>query len=282
MGPSGRKTSTNQAGCSLAGEVEMATNTVRIGAVGDLHYGRDSRDTLKPLFQAVQDARPDVMLLLGDLTDYGTIEEAQALTRELVAGIKVPTLAVLGNHDYESNAMEGVRHIFREGGITILDGDSCEVKGIGFAGVKGFGGGFGRGALGPWGEETVKRFVNEAVQEALKLESALARLRTSVRIVLLHYAPIADTVVGEPLEIYPYLGSSRLAEPLGRLSVTAIFHGHAHRGAPEGRTVTGTPVYNVALPLLTKLSPEQPLKILEVDVASTEAAQLPLPQPTTR
>jgi Icc-related predicted phosphoesterase len=154
------------------------------------------------------------------------------------------------------------------------------VMGVGFAGVKGFCGGFGRGALGPWGEEAVKRFVHEAVQEALKLESALARLRTTVRIVMLHYAPIAATVVGEPPEIYPYLGSSRLEEPLGRLDVSAIFHGHAHRGTPEGRTAAGTPVYNVALPLLTRLSPEHPLKILEVKVS--ERADQPLPQPTTR
>jgi Icc-related predicted phosphoesterase len=243
----------------------MARNTVRIGAVGDLHYGRDSRDTLKPLFQAVQDARPDVMLLLGDLTDYGTIEEAQALTRELVAAIKVPTLAVLGNHDYESNAMEGVRHTFREGGIPILDGDTCEVKGIGFAGVKGFGGGFGRGALGPWGEETVKRFVNEAVQEALKLESALARLRTPQRIAVLHYSPIEATVEGEPREIYPYLGSSRLEEPLTRYPVDAVFHGHAHHGSPEGRTMGNVPVYNVSIGLLRRLYPNQPpFRILEL------------------
>jgi Icc-related predicted phosphoesterase len=260
----------------------MTTQSVRIGAVGDLHYGRDSRDTLKPLFQAVQDTRPDVMLLLGDLTDYGTVDEAQALTRELVAGIKVPMLAVLGNHDFESNAMDGVRAALREGGITVLDGDSCEVLGVGFAGVKGFGGGFGRGALGPWGEEAVKRFVNEAVQEALKLESALARLRTSVRIVLLHYAPIAATVAGEPAEIFPYLGSSRLEEPLSRLGVTAIFHGHAHRGTLEGRTAAGTPVYNVSLPLLSRLFPEQPLKIIEVNVTPREQADVRLPQPTTR
>ena len=241
---------------------------VRIGAIGDLHYGRESRAVLKLVLQAVEDSRPDVLLLLGDLTDYGTLEEAQSLTRELVAGIKVPMLAVLGNHDCESGEMDKVRDALREGGITVLDGDSCEVKGVGFAGVKGFCGGFGRGALGPWGEEVVKRFVHEAVQEALKLESALARLRTSVRIVLLHYAPVAGTVMGEPLEIYPFLGSSRLEEPLSRLGVTAIFHGHAHKGAPEGRTTAGAPVYNVSLPLMMRLFPEQPLRILEVQVAN--------------
>ena len=244
--------------------------TVRIGAVGDLHYGRESRGTLQPMFQAIEQARPDVMLLLGDLTDYGTVDEAQALTRELVNNIKAPMLAVLGNHDYEANAMDGVRATLRESGITVLDGDSCEVKGVGFAGVKGFCGGFGRGALGPWGEDIVKRFVHEAVQETLKLESALARLRTTVRIVMLHYAPIVDTVVGEPPEIYPYLGSSRLEEPLGRLGVTAIFHGHAHKGAPEGRTSSGVPVYNVSLPLLARLSPTQPIRILDVSVGSAD------------
>jgi len=244
--------------------------TLRIGAVGDLHYGRESRDTLKHVFAAVEHERADVLLLLGDLTDYGTVEEAQALTRELRANIKAPILAVLGNHDFEGGSSDAIRAALREGGITVLDGDSCDVKGVGFAGVKGFCGGFGRGTLGPWGEDVIKRFVNEAVQEALKLESALARLRMPTRIVLLHYAPIVDTVVGEPPEIYAFMGSSRLEEPLGRLGVTAIFHGHAHKGQPEGRTATGTPVYNVSLPLMTRLTPECPIKILEVGVESAD------------
>ena len=174
--------------------------------------------------------------------------------------------AVLGNHDFEGGAADAIRATLREGGITVLDGDSCEVKGVGFAGIKGFCGGFGRGALGPWGEDIVKGFVNEAVQEALKLESALARLRTPARIVLLHYAPIVDTVVGEPPEIFPWMGSSRLEEPLGRLGDTAIFHGHAHKGQAEGRTASGTPVYNVSLPLMARLTPERPIRIFEVDV----------------
>jgi Icc-related predicted phosphoesterase len=241
--------------------------TIRIGAVGDLHYGRESRDTLKQVFQTIDRERPDLMLLLGDLTDYGTVEEAQGLARELRTNVSVPTLAVLGNHDFEGGVSDAIRATLREGGLTVLDGDSCEVKGIGFAGVKGFCGGFGRGALGPWGEDVIKQFVNAAVQEALKLESALARLRTSVRIVLLHYAPIIETVVGEPPEIYAFMGSSRLEEPLGRLGVTAIFHGHAHKGQAEGRTATGTPVYNVSLPLMSRLTPERPIRIFEVDVA---------------
>ena len=217
------------------------------------------------------------------------VEEAQGLTRELRTNLGVPTLAVLGNHDFEGGAADAIRATLREGGITVLDGDSCEVKGVGFAGVKGFCGGFGRGALGPWGEDVVKGFVNEAVQEALKLESALARLRTPARIVLLHYAPIVDTVVGEPPEIFPWMGSSRLEEPLGRLGVTAIFHGHAHKGQAEGRTASGTPVYNVSLPLMARLTPECPIRILEVDmdapvrserqaIADIQAAPVRLPR----
>jgi Icc-related predicted phosphoesterase len=146
----------------------------------------------------------------------------------------------------------------------VLDGDTCEIQGVGFAGVKGFAGGFGRRALGPWGEPIIKQFVHEAVNEALKLESALARLRTDKKIVILHYAPIEATVEGEPREIYPYLGCSRLEEPLGRYSVTAVLHGHAHNGAPEGRTAAGVPVYNVALPLMRKLTPHQPFRILDI------------------
>jgi Icc-related predicted phosphoesterase len=132
------------------------------------------------------------------------------------------------------------------------------VLGIGFAGVKGFGGGFGRLALEAWGEEGIKKFVYEAVEEALKLEKALARLRTTQRIALLHYAPIQATVEGEPPPLWPFLGSSRLEEPLNRYAVTAVFHGHAHHGSPEGKTLGGAPVYNVALPVLRRSAPEQP------------------------
>src|SRR5205823_6371053 len=155
----------------------------------------------------------DVLLLGGDLTDYGLPEEARVLVREL-AGIKVPLVGVLGNHDFESGKQDEVFRILRDAGVTMLDGDACEIHGVGIAGVKGFAGGFGRGTLGAWGEEVVKRFVHEAVNEALKLESALARLRTPHRIALLHYAPIQATVEGEPVEIFPFLGCGRLGEPL--------------------------------------------------------------------
>ena len=133
-------------------------------------------------------------------------------------------------------------------GVTMLDGESCEIKGVGFAGAKGFGGGFGRGTLGAWGEPAVKLFVQEAIDEAMKLESALARLRTEHKIVVLHYAPIRATVENEPPEIFPYLGCSRLEEPLLRYPATAVVHGHAHNGTFERKTQTGVPVYNVSAP----------------------------------
>lgn len=240
---------------------------VRLAAVGDLHYGKASRGMLQPLVAALTRTEADIFILCGDLTDYGLPEEAAELARELV-GIKIPIIGVLGNHDYESGAASEVTRILTEAGVRLLDGETVEVQEIGFAGVKGFAGGFGRGALGPWGEEVVKRFVHEAVTEALKLESALARLRTPARIAILHYAPVVDTVEGEPREIYPYLGCSRLEEPLARYEVMAVFHGHAHHGAAKGKTITGTPVYNVSLPLLYATTPEQPICVLDVPVAS--------------
>jgi Icc-related predicted phosphoesterase len=238
----------------------MATRTVRLAAVGDLHYSRTTKAALAPWLGRVSEVA-DILLLCGDLTDYGRPEEAQELAQELSSTARLPIVAVLGNHDYESDCVGQVVAALREAGVQVLDGDTCEVMGVGFAGVKGFAGGFGRGALGPWGEPVIKAFVQEAVSEALKLESALARLRTVHRVVLLHYSPVVETVAGEPPEIYPYLGSSRLAEPLSRYPVTAVFHGHAHGGAPE--SVAGqSPVYNVSLPLMSRLSPDMPCRVL--------------------
>ena len=167
--------------------------------------------------------------------------------------------------EYESGKQDEVMRILTDAGAAVLDSDAREILGVGFAGVKGFGGGFGACALGPWGEDITKQFVHEAVSEALKLERALARLRTDQRIVLLHSAPIQATVIGEPVEIFPFLGSSRLEEPLDRYEVSAVFHGHAHRGSPEGRTKTDVPVYNVAMKLLQNTFPHQPaFRILEL------------------
>jgi Icc-related predicted phosphoesterase len=248
------------------------SRSIRIAAVGDLHYGRASVGLLKPLAAAVRRVHADVLVLCGDLTDFGLVEEASALAKEISNSIEIPIVGVLGNHDYESGANADVRQVLTDAGVRLLDGDTVEILGVGFAGVKGFAGGFGRGVLGPWGEEAVKRFVNEAVNEALKLETALARLRTPSKVAILHYAPIADTVAGEPREIYPYLGCSRLEEPLARYAVTAVFHGHAHHGTAEGKTLGGTPVYNVSLPLLLAADPETPLRVLDVAAGTDEAS----------
>lgn len=239
--------------------------TVRFAAVGDLHCRSTSAGAYRELFSKASEAA-DALLLCGDLTDYGLPEEARVLAEELRAAT-VPVIGVLGNHDFESNAQAEVRGILSAAGMQLLDGEACEVHGVGIAGIKGFAGGYGAGALGPWGEGAIKQFVQEAIQEALKLEAALARLRTPRRIAVLHYAPIAATVQGEPLEIYPFLGSSRLAEPLIRYPVDFVVHGHAHRGSPQGETVNGTPVYNVAMPLLLRSFPGQPgFRVLEVGV----------------
>ncbi|PCC70606.1 Predicted phosphoesterase [Nannocystis exedens] len=229
---------------------------IRIAAVSDLHCTKHSQGALAPLLQQAAQAA-DVLVMCGDLTDYGLPEEAHVLAREL-QGVRTPVVAVLGNHDFESGHQTEVTEILTTGGVTVLDGESVEVCGVGIAGIKGFCGGFGRYSLGPWGEAGTKAFVRETLDEALKLESALARLRTPQRLALLHYSPIRATVEGEPLEIFPFLGSSRLEEPLVRYPVSAVIHGHAHKGYPEGLLSNGVPVYNVALPLLRRLHPDGP------------------------
>jgi Icc-related predicted phosphoesterase len=255
----------------LESEQKQVTPTqgiVRVAAVGDLHCTRTSQGALQALFAQLP-PKADILLLCGDLTDAGLPEEARILAKELTASVKIPIVAVLGNHDFHSAKQEEIHSLLVEAGLAVLNGDACEVKGIGFAGVKGFLGGFGRGTLTPWGEEIVKQLVHEAVEEALKLESALAKLRTDQRIALLHYAPIEATVQGEPVEIYPFLGSSRLEEPLNRYPLTAIFHGHAHHGTLEGRIANNVPVYNVSLPLLRQKFPNQPpFRLVEISGSS--------------
>jgi len=238
--------------------MENGRNVTRVAALGDLHCTEASHGILQPLFSQIAESA-DVMVLCGDLTDHGMIPQAQTLAKELsTAAHKIPTVAVMGNHDYESGHAAEVRQILSDAGVTLLDGDACEVRGIGFAGVKGFGGGFGRGTLSAFGEPAVKAFVHECIEESLKLETALQRLRTPHRIAVLHYSPVRDTVEGEPCEIFPYLGCSRLEEPLNRFQVTAAVHGHAHRGAAEGKTAAGVPVYNVSLPVMRTNYPNKP------------------------
>jgi Icc-related predicted phosphoesterase len=251
-----------------------SNNTLRIAAISDVHYGKSSAGTMGQLFTQIAD-NADILVMCGDLTDYGLAEEARILVADLQA-IKIPIVAVLGNHDLESGQESELTEIFTRAGIRMLDGDTFEFRGVGFAGIRGFCGGFGRGALGPWGERVIKDFVNEAVQEALKLESALQKLQTAHKVVLMHYAPVRETVEGEPLEIFAFLGSSRLEEPLTRLGASVVFHGHAHRGAPEGKTSTGIPVYNVAHAVLKASFPEQPpFRLVELEVPARETADAP-------
>ncbi len=250
--------------------------TVRIAALGDIHYTRTPDPSMRELL-ARAGRECDVVLLCGDLTDHGLAEEARVLARDLHSAVTVPVIAVLGNHDFEGDQQAEITRVLCDSGVHMLDGDATEVKGVGFAGVKGFCGGFGRAALGPWGERIIKDFVREAVDEALKLESALARLRGKPRVAVLHYSPIQETVEGEPVEIFTFLGSSRLEEPLSRYPVQAVFHGHAHRGRPEGKTALGVPVYNVSLPLLKVSYPDRPaFRVFEVEVPVEAAVAGPV------
>jgi Icc-related predicted phosphoesterase len=249
-------------------------NTLRIAAISDIHYGKNSAGTMGSLFSQIAETA-DILLIGGDLTDYGLAEEGRILAADLQS-IKIPTVAVLGNHDLESGEEKELTDVLTHAGVRMLDGDTFEYRGVGFAGIRGFCGGFGRGALGPWGERVIKDFVNEAVQEALKLEAALQKLQTTHKVVLMHYAPVRQTVEGESPEIFAFLGSSRLEEPLTRLGATAVFHGHAHRGAPEGKTATGIPVFNVSLAVLKANYPDRPpFHLLELEVETKEQAGTP-------
>jgi Icc-related predicted phosphoesterase len=247
----------------------ISSDVVRLAALADIHYSKSGQGGLQPLFAQIAEAA-DVLMLCGDLTDYGLVEEARILARDL-APVKIPMVGVLGNHDFESGQEREIAQVLTDVGLHVLDGDTWEFRGVGFAGVRGFCGGFGRGALGPWGEKIIKDFVHEAVQESLKLEAALARLSSDHRVVLMHYAPIRATVEGESPEIFPFLGSSRFEDPLTRFEVTAVFHGHAHKGAPEGKTQSGIPVFNVAHAVLKANYPDRPaFRLFEVHPGAKE------------
>ena len=230
---------------------------LRIAAVADVHYGKHSKGKMQELFAAVS-READVLLMCGDLTDYGLPEEAELLAADVRSHLRIPVIGVLGNHDFESAQPDAVVRVMDEAGVEMLDGEAIEIGGVGFAGVCGFGGGFGRRMLNAWGEPLIKSFVQEAIDQALRLEQALTKLSTERRIVLLHYAPIRATVEGEPPEIFPWLGSTRLEEPINRFRVSACFHGHAHNGTAEGATSTNVPIFNVSIPLLQKQSGNKP------------------------
>lgn len=235
---------------------------LRIAAVGDLHVGETSHRVYRDLFDRVHEDA-DVLCLCGDLVNFGRTTEVENLLEDLRA-CRIPMVGVLGNHEHECGQPEEVARLLSDAGVRMLTGESYEIEGVGFAGGKGFVGGFGRYMLSPFGEASIKHFVQEAVEDANLIENSIRTLRTERSVVLLHYSPVVDTVVGEPPEIHPFLGSSRLGEVVDRYeNVKLVVHGHAHRGAPEGRTARGVPVFNVALPVLRTLG-DTPYRVFEV------------------
>ncbi len=218
---------------------EADKKPVRIAAVADLHVKETGSEPYKDLFTEIS-AKADILVMAGDLTDLGKRKEAERLATDLRA-CTIPVVAVLGNHDYECGAVDEVKEVLKEAGVQLLEGQAVEIAGVGFAGVKGFAGGFGRHMLGSFGEPAIKAMVAESVEETMRLENALRQVRSQRAMVVLHYAPIPETVEGEPKEIYPFLGSSRLAETIDRFPVSAVVHGHAHRGRFEGRTPGAPP-----------------------------------------
>ncbi len=235
---------------------------LRVAAVGDLHVGETSDRNHRALFERVHEDA-DVLCLCGDLTNFGKTREVEILLEDL-RSCRIPMVGVLGNHEHECGQPDEVTRLLRDAGVRMLTGQAFEIEGVGFAGGKGFVGGFGRYMLSSFGEASIKAFVQEAVEDATLIENSIRTLRTERSVVVLHYAPVVDTVVGEPPEIHAFLGSSRLAETIDRYdNISLVVHGHAHRGAPEGRTNKGTPVYNVALPVLRTLG-ETPYRVFEV------------------
>jgi len=235
---------------------------MRIAAVADIHFAPPVWERIREKMEHVRD-EADVLVLAGDLTNYGKATEMEPLLNVLVR-LRIPTVAVLGNHDYESDQQEQLMKMMADEGIKILDGTGYERDGVGFAGTKGFIGGFGRGVLTAFGEREVKNIVQAAIDESLKLERAMSQLRTEKRVVIVHYSPILTTVEGESPEIWPYLGTSRLAEVIDRHGADIVIHGHAHHGKAEGKTTGGIPVHNVALAILQSDNPPRAYRVFDV------------------
>lgn len=238
----------------------------KVAAIGDIHVKETDKGKWVEFFKHASE-EAEILLLCGDLTDTGDEMEAQVLAEELKA-CQIPVVAVLGNHDYEKGRHKLIRHIMQTANVQMLDGESVVIGDVGVAGVKGFAGGFDNHMLSMFGEGAMKAFVQEAVDEALHLERALARLDSEYKdlkkIAIMHYSPIADTVIGEPEVIFPFLGSSRLAEPLNRKQVRVAFHGHAHLGTIEGRTSAGIPVFNVSKPILHRTGYQWPFFVFDL------------------
>ncbi len=218
---------------------------MKILAIGDIHCRLDTTDLVQKLIGELGHDF-DVMLLAGDLTDNGLVEEAEVLMTQL-KGYSMPVITILGNHDHEKGKAEQITNVVREAGHIVLDGTGCEVGNVGFVGTKGFCGGFDENLVAPFGESALKTFIRTSIDEALRLENAISKLiNCEHKVVLLHYSPIKATLIGEPTEIFPFLGTSWLADAVDRRGADVILHGHAHHGSPFGRTRGNIPVHNVS------------------------------------
>ncbi len=248
---------------------------VRIAAVGDFHCGEEDVGKYREHFARVNDDA-DVLLLAGDLTRRGTPPEIKVVLGEL-ADVRIPILAVLGNHDHESGRVEEAKALLRSrDGLHLLDDEPFELnQHVGIAGVKGFMGGFGRWTLTAFGEAATKEFVGTTIEEAQTLEFALRRLSTPIRVVLLHYSPTVDTVLGEPETIHAFLGNDRLAEPIDRFGASVVFHGHAHHGTFRGKTAGGVPVFNVSLSLVRQEGMGEMYFVYEITIPQDAEPETP-------
>lgn len=237
---------------------------IRVAAVGDIHVGSDCEGCVD-LAEAGGDA--DILLLAGDLTRLGTVAEAKILAGEL-AGMAIPVVAVLGNHDYQSDMPADVSGVLEQAGVWVLEGDNVVIElgetSLGIAGSKGFGGGFAGACATEFGEPEMKAFVAHTRRMAERLEQSLSSLEADVRIALTHYSPVEATLEGERREIYPFLGSYLLGEAIDKAGANLALHGHAHAGTEKGATPCGIPVRNVARPVIQK-----PYNIYVLDEAAT-------------
>jgi len=235
---------------------------MRLAAVADVHLKADDHEKNVRAFSIVNEMA-DAIVIAGDFTNHGTPEEMRGVLAVL-EHIHIPIVAVLGNHDHECGHQDELAGMLRVAGVHLLDGQCFEVDGVGFAGVKGFAGGFAPYELMPFGEGGIKTFVEIAEREAIKLDYGLAQLRTPVKVAISHYAPVRETVVGEPEPIFPFLGSSRLARALDRHKPKLALHGHAHHGTFLAQTEGGLCVANVALPLLRGRGEPHPFAMFEL------------------
>jgi Icc-related predicted phosphoesterase len=244
---------------------------LRVAACADIHFGTDSAGRLRPDLEHLAE-RADIFLIAGDLTWSGAVQEADVLAAEL-DGLTVPVVAVLGNHDYHGGQEGEVRQVLEEIGITVLEGETAVVDAaglrVGIAGIKGFGGGFAGACATDFGEPEMKAFVRHTRRAAQSLEDALAGLDTDLRLALLHYSPVPETLHGERLEIFPFLGSYLLAEAADRAGADVVIHGHENGGAEKGMTPAGIPVRNVSQPVIRRA---YALYTLEADHARRQLA----------